>query len=229
MNDYDVLPSQEQETRSTSHSFGFSFLICTLSSYFSIQGEMQMSHQTMVPPRASRTPLLKTRGADTQTYEDEDEDEELPATPVITRRYKATPKTTGPLATPKWDWKEIKYKSLQILLGALVIGLVTDTFGYAASEHWHYGDYPMTHLSANVGHGGTSDLFAFTSGHEVEVIEMIGEKANVYAVTLNTTERRLVTLKVIDTNGDIQVSIDGVAQHPYLLNTGKGFAWSVPR
>jgi len=241
MSELDVFPPQEQETRSNSRSFGFSFLIRTLTSHFHLQGEVHMSQQTMVPPRASRKTLQKAPLADILLSTEENEEEEVPRFPSSARRY-STPaalphQTTSPLPAPAWDWQEIKQKSLQILLGVLLVGLAADTLGYTAwnavSQHWHYGDYPTAHVSANFGHGGTSDLFAFTSGHEVEVLEVVGDKVSVYAAKLNTAERRLVTLERIDANGDgkmdMLVHIEGLSQTPCLLNTGKGFVWSVTR
>jgi hypothetical protein len=108
------------------------------------------------------------------------------------------------------------------------------TAGYTAwkavSDHWTYGDYPTTHLTANFGHGGLSHVVAFMNGHYAEIIEMVGTNmVNVYAIKVSSSEQRVVTLEVQDVNGDgkrdLVVTVEGVSERPILLNTGKGFEW----
>jgi hypothetical protein len=175
---------------------------------------------------------------------DEDEDVyEEPVRPATSaRRYdRAIPRETTthpPVAVSGWNWKAFQVACLQIAAVTLFVVLLLDTAGYTAwkalSDHLTYGDYPTTHLTANFGHGGLSHVVAFMNGQNAEIIELVGtNQANVYAVKVSSSEQRIVTLEVQDVNGDgkpdILVTIEGVKQRPSLLNTGKGFEWSVPR
>jgi hypothetical protein len=207
----------------------------------SLQGSIEMDHAAILTPRASRFNQQPHHPA-TTTDEDEEAYEEPVRPATSARRYgRAIPRETTtqpPISVSVWNWKRVQVKCLQIAAVALFVVLLLDTAGYTAwkafSDHWTYGDYPTTHLTANFGHGGLSHVVAFMNGQNAEIIELVGtNKANVYAVKISSSQQRVVTLEVEDVNGDgkpdILVTVEGVSERPTLLNTGKGFEWSVPR
>jgi hypothetical protein len=234
--------TEPESTVSTSRLRGsVSFAWKSRIGSMSLQGSIEMDHAAILTPRASRLNQQPHHPIPT-AYEDEEAYEEPVRPATSARRYdRALPRETtthSPVAVSGWTWKTFQVKCLQILAVALFFVLLLDTAGYTAwkavSERWAYGDYPTTHLTANFGHGGVSHVVAFMSGPYAEIIEMVGTNTvNVYAVKVSNSEQRVVMLEVEDVNGDgkrdLVVSVEGVSERPTLLNTGKGFEWSVPR
>ena len=136
--EYDLCPSEEQETTSNTC---FSFSIRALGDLFSIQGEWHMQKTTMVPPRASRPSVPKVRTDDVQTdddaYEYDDTITHTPTSALHYNRARPTPSptqrpTTTPLPAPVHNWQTIKYTILKVFLVVLLLALVVDTLGYFA-------------------------------------------------------------------------------------------------
>jgi hypothetical protein len=98
---------------------------------------------------------------------------------------------------------------------------------------WHYGDPPrVTELKADFHHGGVSTLLAFDNSGQVTVVELIGEKVNVYTggnFTPETTARTIY-LTTMDVNHDgkmdVVIHVVGMDGAMVLWNTGSSFSWS---
>jgi len=173
---------------------------------------------------------------------DEDDDSLYPQKPPSSaRRYTpVTPvatatTTTEPLAPPTSKWKVLERRALIVALISLLIFLVGDTLGYSVYDHYNklfsYGTNLTYQTYADVGHGGMSHLIAYTESDKVEVLEIVGNKSTVYDLSLPSPEKRLVMLVLTDIRGngkpDIALTIDGLKQHPMLINTGSAFRWGV--
>jgi hypothetical protein len=99
------------------------------------------------------------------------------------------------------------------------------------NNQWHYGDSKVFDLSADVGHGGVSHFVAFDSQDEVIIIEVVKKKYIVYPIAeLTGSERRMVTLEIVDVNHDgkpdLVVHIQGMSATLVLFNTGSSFSLS---
>src|SRR6266702_1157977 len=98
--EYDLCPSEEQETTSNTC---FSFSIRALGDLFSIQGELHMQKQTtVVPPRAraSRASVPKTSTEEVQTDDDLYDYDDTIRTATHTRRYNLSRPTQSPTHPP---------------------------------------------------------------------------------------------------------------------------------
>jgi hypothetical protein len=230
-----MLTEHDTTEITTRTRFHVSLLWASFMGSMSIQGDIEMQH-TILTPRASR---MKHHPGTTE-YEQEDYEEPVHAATSALRYDRTLPRqtTTQSPVVSGWNWKKFQVKCLQMVAVALFFAFLLDTAGYTAwkalSDHWTYGDYPTTHLTANFGHGGLSHVVAFMNGQNAEIIELVGTNTvNVYAVKVSSSEQRVVKLEVEDVNGDgkrdIVVTVEGIKQRPTLLNTGKGFEWSVPR
>ncbi len=107
------------------------------------------------------------------------------------------------------------------------------------SDHWTYGTDRITHLSANVGHGGPSELLAEDLHGQILVIEFPAadpSKVHVYPVAMLTGESTTpsaVTLTVQDVNHDgkpdLIVQVSGSDRAPVVLfNNGHTFQGADP-
>lgn len=98
---------------------------------------------------------------------------------------------------------------------------------------WHYGDAKVSTLTADVGHGGVSQLLAFDYQGQVTIIEIVGEKAILYKGDIFIGANRLnrvITLSLQDVNADgkpdVVIQIVGTEGETVLFNTGTSFSWT---
>ena len=229
---------EEEQTTRKRHHFHFFLSLLTQMTAFTVNGEIEMS--TILTARASRPQQqAQQHGTSHKTQADDQQQQGMPRSSIRYDRRSTAQTENLSLAPVRSQWDHFCYRCLQIGAGILVVAFIADTAGYTAwkavSEHWSYGDYPTTHLTTDFGHGGPSHIVAFQNGQYIDIIEVVGKNtANVYAVKISsTTPQRVITLEKEDVNGDgkpdLLLKVEGMEQQPCLLNTGKGFTWSVTR
>lgn len=100
-------------------------------------------------------------------------------------------------------------------------------------NQWHYGDPPrVTELRYDFHHGGVSTLLAFDDSGQVTIVEIVGQKVNVYTGSNFTTELTTKTIYLTtmdvdhDGNMDVVIHVVGMDGATVLWNKGSSFSWS---
>ena len=123
------------------------------------------------------------------------------------------------------------------LIGVVLLWtLVVSPFITRIENQWHYGDAQTAELTANVGHGGVSHLYAFMVNGQIVVVEVRAyPPAHVYmspSLFGSPQDNRIVTITTEDVNHDgkldLVLHVQGMEITPVLFNTGDSFQWTSP-
>lgn len=125
------------------------------------------------------------------------------------------------------------------LTGALLalilifVGIQVKNWITEVNAHWHGGDYYVTAIDADFGHGGTSHLLAFYTNGTVVVVELSSDYSTTHSYTVPVhpkgSDHHAVTLalQIEDGRRDLLITLDD-GTGSTLYNTGSGFSLIQP-